>query len=249
MNYKIALIPGDGIGPDVVREGVRILEAAGKKFSHHFDFTECAAGGAAYDKTGNPLPPETLEKCLASDAALLGAVGGPKWDNLPGNLRPESALLGLRGGMKVFANLRPARIFPQLAGASPLKDEITAGGLDILIVRELTGGIYFGERGRSADNLSAWDTEKYSVPEIERIVKIGFDSARKRAKKLCVVDKANILESSHVWREVSGRLAASYTDVALSFMYVDNAAMQLVRNPAQFDVIVTSNMFGDILSD
>ncbi|GMO13419.1 MAG: 3-isopropylmalate dehydrogenase [Treponemataceae bacterium] len=249
MNYNIALIPGDGIGPDVVRQGVRILEAVGEKFAHRFDFTETLAGGIAYDKTGNPLPPETLEKCLASDAALLGAVGGPAWDNLPGALRPESALLGLRGGMKVFANLRPARIFPQLAGASPLKDEITAGGLDILIVRELTGGIYFGERGRTADNSSAWDTEKYSTAEIERIVRIGFESAQKRSKKLCVVDKANILESSRLWREVSNRLAGEYADVALSFMYVDNAAMQLVRNPAQFDVIVTSNMFGDILSD
>jgi 3-isopropylmalate dehydrogenase len=249
MNFSIALIPGDGIGPDVVREGTRVLDAVGVKFGHHFTYTSCPAGGAAYDQFGVPLPQETLETCLKSDAVLLGAVGGPKWDTLPGNLRPEQALLGLRGGMKVFANLRPARMFKQLSAACPLKDDIVKSGLDILIVRDLTGGIYFGERGRSADKKTAWDTEKYSTPEIERILKIGFESAQKRRGKLCVVDKANILESSRLWREVAESMKSRYADVELSFLYVDNAAMQLVRNPNQFDVIATSNMFGDILSD
>ena len=208
-----------------------------------------SAGGVAIDKYGEPLPEKSLKTCLASDAVLLGAVGGPKWDNVPGNLRPEKALLGLRGGMKVFANLRPAVMFKQLSAACPLKDEIVGAGLDILIVRELTGGIYFGERGRNAENTEAWDTERYTKPEIQRILKIGFESAMKRKNKLCVVDKANILESSRLWREVAQEMAPAYPSVDLSFMYVDNAAMQLVRNPGQFDVIATSNMFGDILSD
>ncbi len=260
MTYKIAVIPGDGIGPDIVREGRRVLDAAGMRFGHTFIYTEVLAGGAALDAVGVPLPEDTLKTCLASDAVLLGAVGGPKWDTLPGNLRPEKALLGLRAGMKVYANLRPALMFRQLAAACPLKPEIVGEGLDILIVRELTGGIYFGDRGRSADSASdeenfAWDTEKYSRGEIARVVKIGFESAIKRAAgtkrtpKLCVVDKANILETSRLWREVTESMKGSYPDVELSYMYVDNAAMQLVRNPRQFDVIVTSNMFGDILSD
>ncbi len=249
MNYKIATIPGDGIGPDIVREGMRSLDAIGKKFGHSFAYTETLAGGAALDATGEPLPKATLDACLASDAVLLGAVGGPKWDTLPGAKRPEKALLGLRAGMKVYANLRPALMFPQLSAACPLKAEIVAKGLDILIVRELTGGIYFGDRGRNAAGDTAWDTEAYSIPEIERVLKIGFESALKRQKRLCVVDKANILETSRLWREVSERMKASYPAVELSYMYVDNAAMQLVRNPGQFDVIVTSNMFGDILSD
>lgn len=249
MNYNIALIPGDGIGPDIVREGCRALDAVGKKFGHSFSYTEYLAGGCAIDATGEPLPEATLKGCCASDAVLLGAVGGPKWDTLPGAKRPEKALLGLRGGMKVYANLRPALLFRQLSNACPLKSEIVGDGLDILIVRELTGGIYFGDRGRNAAGDSAWDTEAYSAEEIERVVKIGFDSAMKRNKKLCVVDKANILETSRLWREVAERMKASWPQVELSYMYVDNAAMQLVRNPRQFDVIVTSNMFGDILSD
>ncbi|HOF85885.1 MAG TPA: 3-isopropylmalate dehydrogenase, partial [Treponemataceae bacterium] len=249
MDFKIATIPGDGIGPDIVREGCRVLEAVGKKFGHSFTFTETLAGGAAIDATGNPLPAETLDVCKKSDSVLLGAVGGPKWDNLPGSKRPEAALLGLRGEMKVYANLRPALMFKQLASACPLKAEIVEDGLDILIVRELTGGIYFGERGRSDDGATAWDTEKYSCDEISRIVKIGFESAMKRKKRLCVVDKANILESSRLWREVTESMKGNYPEVELSYMYVDNAAMQLVRNPGQFDVIATSNMFGDILSD
>ncbi len=249
MKKTIALIPGDGIGPDIVREGVRVLDAVAVKFGHSFSYKTVLAGGAAIDATGEPLPKASLDTCLASDAVLLGAVGGPKWDNVPGHLRPEKALLGLRGGMKVYANLRPAVMFKQLSAACPLKNEIVGKGLDLLIVRELTGGIYFGERGRSADNGTAWDTEKYTVPEIERIVRLGFESAQKRRNKLCVVDKANILESSRLWREVTESVKADYPGVELSYMYVDNAAMQLVRNPGQFDVIATSNMFGDILSD
>ncbi|MDY5763605.1 MAG: 3-isopropylmalate dehydrogenase, partial [Treponema sp.] len=183
------------------------------------------------------------------DAALLGAVGGPKWDNLPSEIRPEKALLGLRGGMKVFANLRPAVMWKQLKDACPLKDEIVGDGLDILIVRELTGGIYFGERGTSEDQNTAWDTEKYTRPEIERIVRMGFEYAMKRQKRLCVVDKANILNSSQLWRRVAEDVKKDYPEVTLSYLYIDNASMQLVRNPRQFDVIATSNMFGDILSD
>jgi 3-isopropylmalate dehydrogenase len=249
MKFRITTIPGDGIGPDIVREGCRVLEEIGKKFNHSFAFTPVLAGGAAIDATGEPLPKVTLDACCEADAVLLGAVGGPKWDNLPGAKRPEKALLGLRGGMKVYANLRPALMFKQLSAACPLKPEVVGNGLDILIVRELTGGIYFGDRGLSADGDSAWDTEAYSREEIARVVKIGFESARKRNKKLCVVDKANILETSRLWRTVTESMKGSYADVELSYMYVDNAAMQLVRNPGQFDVIVTSNMFGDILSD
>ncbi len=249
MNINIATIPGDGIGPDIVREGCRVLDAIGKKYGHEFNYTETLAGGAALDATGEPLPQATLDTCLASDAVLLGAVGGPKWDVLPGAKRPEKALLGLRAGMKVYANLRPALMFKQLSAACPLKPEVVGDGLDILIVRELTGGIYFGDRGLSTDGNSAWDTEAYSKEEIARVVKIGFESARKRNKKLCVVDKANILETSRLWRTVTESMKGAYADVELSYMYVDNAAMQLVRNPRQFDVIVTSNMFGDILSD
>ena len=249
MEKKIALIPGDGIGPDIVHEGTRVLDAVAAKFGHKFTYETVLAGGAAIDKFGEPLPQASLDTCLKADSVLLGAVGGPKWDNVPGNLRSEKALLGLRGGMKVYANLRPALMFKQLSAACPLKDEIVGTGLDILIVRELTGGIYFGERGRNAENTEAWDTERYSKPEIERILRLGFESAQKRQKKLCVVDKANILESSRMWREVAESIKDDYKDVELSFMYVDNAAMQLVRNPRQFDVIATSNMFGDILSD
>jgi len=249
MDFKITTIPGDGIGPDVVAEGCRVLEMIGERFGHRFSFTEVLAGGAAIDAVGDPLPAKTLATCKASDAVLLGAVGGPKWDNLPGSKRPERALLDLRGGLAVYANLRPALMFKQLSAACPLKPEVVGDGLDILIVRELTGGIYFGDRGRKPDNSVAWDTETYSVPEIRRVLKIGFESAVKRARRLCVVDKANILETSRLWREVAESMKTDYPEVVLSYMYVDNAAMQLVRNPRQFDVIVTSNMFGDILSD
>lgn len=249
MNKEIALIRGDGIGPDVVEEAVKVLNSVAKKYNHVFFYKEVIAGGRAIDMFNNPLPKEQLELCLNADSVLLGAVGGPKWDNLEQNLRPEKALLGLRGGMKVFANLRPAHMFPQLKSASPLKDEIIASGIDILIVRELTGGIYFGEKGMSPDGNSAWDTEMYSKKEIERILKVGFEAAEKRCKKVTVVDKANILSSSRLWRTVAENIHREYPEIELNFLYVDNAAMQLVRNPSQFDVIATSNMFGDILSD
>ncbi len=249
MKKHIALIPGDGIGPDVVAEAVRVLNKVAEKFNHEFTYEEVTAGGCAIDKFGEPLPKAELEKCLKSDAVLLGAVGGPKWDTLPSNLRPEKALLGLRGGMKVFANLRPAVMWKQLKDACPLKDEIAGEGIDILIVRELISGIYFGERGTSSDGKSAWDTERYTWEEIERIVRMGFSFAQKRQKRLCVVDKANILNSSQLWRKVTETIKGDYPDVELSYLYIDNASMQLVKNPRQFDVIATSNMFGDILSD
>jgi 3-isopropylmalate dehydrogenase len=247
--YKIATIPGDGIGPDVVRVAVEVLEAVARRFGFELSFAEAPMGGAAIDKFGEPLPASSLATCRASDAVLLGAVGGPKWDNLPGSKRPEAGLLGIRAGLGVYANLRPAVMFPQLAGACPLKASLVEGGLDILVVRELIGGIYFGERGRSPDGQTAWDTERYSRPEIERLLKVGFEAASKRRNKLCVVDKANILESSRLWRETAKAMAPKWPGVELSFLYVDNAAMQLVRSPKQFDVIATSNMFGDILSD
>ena len=249
MEKTIALIPGDGIGPDVVAEAVNVLNVVAKKYGHSFSYKNVIAGGIAIDQFGKPLPQEQLDICLNSDAALLGAVGGPKWDNLPSEIRPEKALLGLRGGMKVFANLRPAVMWKQLKDACPLKDEIVGDGLDILIVRELTGGIYFGERGTSEDQNTAWDTEKYTRPEVERIIRMGFEYAQKRQKRLCVVDKANILNSSQLWRRVAEDVKGDYPDVTLSYMYIDNASMQMVRNPRQFDVIATSNMFGDILSD
>jgi 3-isopropylmalate dehydrogenase len=209
-------------------------------------------GGCAIDAYGEPLPAKTLESARNSDAVLMGAVGGPKWDNLPGSLRPEAGLLGIRGGLGLFANLRPAVIYDALKEASPLKTEIIDNGVDILVVRELTGGIYFGKRGRENEGSgdeAAYDTDKYSRREIERIARIGFEAARKRRKVLTSVDKANVLESSRLWREVVIGLSAEYPDVTLNHMYVDNAAMQLIRKPDQFDVIVTSNMFGDILSD
>ena len=249
MEKTIALIPGDGIGPDVVAEAVNVLDAIAKKYGHKWNYTKVVAGGSAIDQFGHPLPKEQLQIALDSDAALLGAVGGPKWDNLASELRPEKALLGLRGGMKVFANLRPAIMWKQLKDACPLKDEIVGEGLDILIVRELTGGIYFGERGTSEDGNTAWDTEKYTRPEIERIVRMGFEYAQNRQKRLCVVDKANILNSSQLWRRVAEDVKKDFPDVTLSYLYIDNASMQMVRNPRQFDVIATSNMFGDILSD
>ncbi len=249
MKYTIATIHGDGIGPDVVREAERALQAVAQLSGFELEFVEAPMGGAAYDRFGSPLPESSLQTCRASDAILLGAVGGPHWDNLPGNLRPEAGLLGLRAGMRTFANIRPARIFPELASACPLKPEVLGGELDILIVRELTGGIYFGERGRSADGATAWDTERYSAPEIDRLLDVAFRAALMRQRRLCVVDKANVLESSRLWRQRAQEWAKRYPNVETSFMYVDNCAMQLVRNPRQFDVIATSNMFGDILSD
>lgn len=249
MQYSIALIPGDHIGPDVIAQAVEVLDEVGDKFGHVFNYVELSAGGKAIDETGEPLPAETLEAAKACDAVLLGAVGGPEWEDLPGHLRPERALLGLRAGLGVYANLRPAALLPQLKDACPLKDSVVGDGFDLLIVRELTGGLYFGERGRSEDGQSAFDTERYSKAEIERVLRAGYRAALGRRKKLCVVDKANVLESSRLWREVAAAVAKDYPEVETSYLYVDNCAMQLVRAPGQFDVIVTSNLFGDILSD
>ena len=250
-NYKIVVLKGDGIGPEIVDEALKVLNKAGEKFGFSFAYDYQLLGGCAIDATGVPFPKETETACKAVDAVLLGAVGGPKWDDQPGNNRPEKGLLAIRGALGLFANLRPAKIFAPLRHASPLKDEIVQGGLDILIVRELTGGIYFGKRGTYEKDgvTSAFDTEEYSVPEIERIVRAGFAYAMKRGKKLTCVDKANVLDSSRLWRKVAESVKADYPEVELSYMYVDNCAMQLVRNPAQFDTIVTSNIFGDILSD
>lgn len=248
---KIAVIPGDGIGPEVVKQAIVVLEAVAQKFGHRFEFQEVLMGGAALDAVGVPLPDETLEVCLKSDAVLLGAVGGPKWDDLSGHLRPEAGLLGIRKGLNLFANLRPAKVFPQLKSASTLKEEVLGEGLDILVVRELTGDVYFGDKGRAEipGGQKAWDTAVYSTHEVERVAHVAFKIARGRRRKVTSVDKANVLESSRLWREVVSRVGQQYPDVELNHMYVDNAAMQLIRNPSQFDVILTTNMFGDILSD
>ena len=250
-NYKITLLKGDGIGPEIVDQAVKALDVLADKHGFHIDYNEALLGGVAIDATGVPLPEETVTACKASDAVLLGAVGGYKWDTLPGNLRPEAGLLGIRAALGLYANLRPAVIFGPLKSASPIKDEIIGDAMDIMVVRELTGGIYFGERGRKevGGQPAAFDTEMYTVPEIERIARVAFDVARKRNKKVTNVDKANVLESSRLWRETVLKVAEAYPDVELAHLYVDNAAMQLVRNPRQFDVIVTSNIFGDILSD
>lgn len=251
MEYQLAVIPGDGIGPDVVEQTLLVLDKVGEKFGHTFHYNKVLAGGCAIDATGGCLPQETIDVCKASDAVLLGAVGGWKWDNLPGDQRPERALLGLRKALGLFANLRPALLFEQLADASPLKPEILGGGLDIVVVRELTGGIYFGEKGFKDTDLgpAAYDVEQYAEEEVRRIAKVAFDMAMKRNKHVTSVDKANVLESSRLWRRVVAEVGKDYPEVTLDNLYVDNAAMQLVRNPRQFDVIVTSNIFGDILSD
>ena len=252
MSKQILVFPGDGIGPEIVAEAVKVLELANDKYGLGFELSYDELGGAAYEKYGSPLADETLERARKADAILLGAVGGPQWDNLDRPLRPEMGLLKIRSQLGLFGNLRPALLYPQLAGASTLKPEVVAG-LDILIVRELTGGIYFGSprESRVLENgeRMAFDTLPYSESEIRRIAKVGFDMAMLRNKKLCSVDKANVLESSRLWRAVVEEVAKDYPEVELSHMYVDNAAMQLVRAPKQFDVIVTDNMFGDILSD
>lgn len=251
MNFKLAVIPGDGIGPEIVDQAIKVLDKIGRKFDHKFEYNKLLAGGCAIDATGGPLPKETVEACKKSDAVILGAVGGLKWDTLPGHLRPERALLGLRGELGLFANLRPAVIYDELKDACPLKPEIIGDSVDIMVVRELTGGIYFGERGRREGSMGqeAYDTECYSVHEVERIARIAFEIAKKRKSRVTNVDKANVLESSRLWREVVTNVSKDYPDVALEHLYVDNAAMQLIMRPGQFDVIVTSNMFGDILSD
>ena len=250
-NYKITVLKGDGIGPEIVDECIKVLDAAGDKFGFKLEYDYQLLGGCAIDETGVPFPKATEDACKASDAVLLGAVGGPKWDNQPGSNRPEKGLLAIREALGLFANLRPAKIFAPLKSASPIKEEIIGNGLDILIVRELTGGIYFGDRGTYEKDgiVGAYDTERYTVPEIKRIVKAGFEYAMKRGKKLTCVDKANVLDSSRLWRKVMEEVKADYSEVEVSYMYVDNCAMQLVRNPGQFDTIVTSNIFGDILSD
>lgn len=251
MRYNIALLRGDGIGPEIVDSAVRVLNEIGRKFGHEFVFTPYLIGGAAIDETGAPLPEDTVQGCLASDSVLLGAVGGPKWDTLPGNMRPEKALLGIREAMGLFTNLRPAKLYSALKDECPLRADIVERGFDIMIVRELTGGIYFGERGYRDGRYGeeAYDTECYSRMEIERIIRVAFETARKRDKRLVSIDKANVLDTSRLWRKIFHEIAEEYPDVECSDMLVDNAAMQLVRNPAQFDVIVTTNMFGDILSD
>ncbi|MHB8156877.1 MAG: 3-isopropylmalate dehydrogenase [Desulfocucumaceae bacterium] len=251
-SFKIAVLPGDGIGPEIMGQALKALKVVEAKFGHEFKFTEGYIGGAGYDAKGHPLPQETLDLCHSSEAILLGAVGGPKWDSLPVHLRPEAgALLPLRKELGLYANLRPVQIFPALVNASTLKPEVLEG-LDIMVVRELTGGLYFGAKGRDPlpdGGIRVYDTLDYKTYEIERIARLGFQMARKRRKKLTSVDKANVLESSRHWREVVVAMAPEYPDVELDHMYVDNCAMQLVRNPRQFDVIVTENTFGDILSD
>ncbi len=251
MNYNLAVIKGDGIGPDIVDQAIKILDKVGDKYGHTFNYTDVLAGGVAIDATGEPLPQETIDVCKASDSVILGAVGGWQWDHLPGEKRPEKALLGLRAALGLYANIRPAMLYKELKAACPIKDEIIGDGLDIVVVRELTGGIYFGERGQGTGENGdfSFDTMMYSEKEVERIARNAFEIAMKRGKRLCSVDKANVLENSRLWRKVVLEVAKDYPEVELSHLYVDNAAMQLVINPKQFDVIVTGNMFGDILSD
>ena len=251
MNKNIAVIRGDGIGPEIVNEALRVLDRVAEIYNHGFSYTAVDMGGCAIDKYGDPLPEEELNKCLSSDSVLLGAVGGDKWNSVPGDKRPEKGLLRLRAGMEVYSNNRPAKIWKQLAGASPLKPETVEKGIDFIIVRELIGGVYFGEHRTDEINgeKRATDTMSYSEAEIERIGRIGFETAKKRGGKLCSVEKSNVLDCSRLWKSVMHRLAEEYPEVALTDMLVDNCAMQIVRDPSQFDVIVTENMFGDILSD
>ena len=249
MKAEILTLPGDGIGPEIVSSAVRILDKVAERFGHTFVCREGLIGGAAIDAAGTPLPEDTVRAAHAADAVLLGAVGGDKWDALP--VRPESALLGIRKELGLYANIRPAKLFRALSSASALKPEIVARGIDLVTVRELTSGIYFGERGfrTGATGREAFDTECYSEIEIERVARVAFEIAEKRSRRLCLVDKANVLTSSRLWRNVVADIAEDYPTVALSMMYVDNAAMQLALNPSQFDVVLTSNLFGDILSD
>lgn len=255
MNYKVAVIPGDGIGPEIVREAKKVLDAVGKKYGHEFNYTEVLMGGVSIDATGVPLTEEALAAAKASDSVLLGAVGGnvgqSNWYQLPPNLRPEAGLLAIRKGLGLFCNLRPAVLFKQLKGACPLKEEIIGDGFDFVVVRELTGGVYFGERKTTTENgvRKAIDTMPYDENEIRRIARWAFDVAMKRNKKVCSVDKANVLDTSRLWRQVVAEVAKEYPEVEVTNMLVDNCAMQLVKDPKQFDVVLTENMFGDILSD
>ena len=253
MEYNIAVVKGDGIGPEIVSEAMLVLDKVGEKFGHKFGFQEVLAGGCSIDKNGIPLTDETIEICKNADSVLLGAVGGPKWDDVPSAKRPEKALLGLRAALGLFVNLRPAQMHKALADACPIKPEIIGDGFDILVCRELTGDVYFGKHYRRESD-KGWgetgaDDMNYSVYEVERIGRRAFEMAMKRNKKVCSVDKANVLETSRVWRETMHRIKDEYPEVEYTDMYVDNCAMQLVRNPGQFDVIVTGNLFGDILSD
>lgn len=245
--YNICIIKGDGIGPEIVDEAIKVLDTVSSKFEFELNYEHVLLGGEAIDVLGNPIPNETLEAALNSDAVLLGAIGGPKWDNLERNLRPESGLLKLRKGLGAFANLRPAIVFDELVDASTIKPDVLKG-VDMLVVRELTGGLYFGQPRKKEEN-SAYNTMVYSKEEIERIAEVAFEAALKRSKKVTLVDKANVLETSQLWREVVGNVAKKYEDVRLDYMYVDNAAMQLIKDPKQFDVLLTENLFGDILSD
>ena len=251
MDFKIAVIKGDGVGPEIVDEGLKVLDKIAQKYNHKFECTNVLGGGAAIDVTGEPLPKESLDTCKASDAVLLGAVGGPKWDNIDSERRPEKGLLSLRSGLGLFVNLRPATMHESIKEASPLRADIVERGIDFVVVRELTGGIYFGERKTGIEDCIefAYDVEKYDENEIRRIGKKAFETAMIRNKKLTCVDKANVLDSSKLWRKVIKDLSKDYKDIELNFMYVDNAAMQLIKDPSQFDVIVTNNIFGDILSD
>ncbi len=251
MEKNIAYIPGDGIGPEIVREAIRVLDKVAACFHHTFHYEEVWMGGCAIDRYGSSLPDAMLAKAQAADAVLLGAVGGPKWDGVPKENRPERGLLRLRAGLGLYANIRPARIFPQLAPSSPLRQDIVQQGIDFVIVRELIGGVYFGEHRTETQNGQqvATDVMSYSEEEIHRIARSAFETAQKRSRRLCSVDKANVLDTSRLWRKTVEEVARDYPDVTLSHMYVDNCAMQIVKNPAQFDVIVTENMFGDILSD
>jgi 3-isopropylmalate dehydrogenase len=250
MKKTIVLLPGDGIGPEVTRAAASVLRECAKEFDHQFDFEELPVGGSAIDDAGTPLPASTLDACRKADAVFLGAVGGPKWDSLPVGKRPESGLLDLRKGMGLYVNVRPVKVWDPLRGISPLKSE-RLGDLDLEIVRELAGGIYFGERGNVTEQgvERAWDTESYSTPEIERVAAFAYTRAEERSRRLCSVDKANVLTSSQLWRRTVVAMNATYPTVKLEHMYVDNAAMQLTLRPAQFDVMLSTNMFGDILSD
>ncbi len=250
MNYNLAVLPGDGIGPEIIEQAVKVTEAVGKKFGHTFRFTYALVGAVAIDKTGNPLPGETLNICKSSDAVLFGAIGDPKYDNDPkAKVRPEQGLLAMRKELGLFANIRPVATYKALADKSPLKKELVEG-VDLVMVRELTGGIYFGKpQGRSEDGKTAYDSCVYTKMEVERIVRLGCEMAMKRSRKIMVVDKANVLATSRLWRETAQEVAKDFPRLTMEFMFVDNAAMQLIQNPARFDVIVTENMFGDILSD
>ena len=253
MEYTIAVVKGDGVGPEIVSEAMQMLDRVGEKFGHTFHYREVLAGGCSIDANGIPLTQETIDICKAADSVLLGAVGGPKWDQVPSEKRPEKALLGLRAALGLFANIRPAMMYKALANACPIKPEIIGDGFDIVVCRELTGDVYFGRHYRRQSDCG-WgevgcDEMSYSVYEVERIARRAFEMARVRSKKVTSVDKSNVLETSRVWRETVTRIAKDYPDVTLDYMYVDNAAMQLVHNPGQFDVILTGNLFGDILSD